>query len=69
MTLHEWVTLQSQQQQCSRTAILENLAKKSKVSLATLRPVDRGAKIRNYQKAQEVSKATGSSVTITELCE
>lgn len=51
-----------------KTNILKELAKKSKVSLLTLQNVERGGKIKLYDKALAISKATGGKVKVEELC-
>lgn len=52
-----------------KTAFLRELAEKSGVSLLTLQNVERGGRIVRYDKAKQVSKATGGKVTIRDLCE
>ena len=51
-----------------KTNILKELAKKSNVSLLTLQNVERGGKIKLYEKASAISKATEGKVKVEELC-
>ncbi len=48
---------------------LQRIADESDVSMVTLRHILNGMKLRRYDKAQAVSKATRGKVTIEELCE
>lgn len=52
-----------------KTAILKELSEKCSVSLLTLQNVERGGKIRLYQKAKAISDATGGVVKVEDLCE
>lgn len=51
-----------------KTNILKELAKESGVSLLTLQNVERGGKIKLYDKALAISKATDGKVKVEELC-
>ena len=39
------------------------------VAILTLQNVERGGKMQNYDKAKQVSEATGGKVSIKDLCE
>ena len=52
-----------------KTTVLKALAEKSKVNILTVQLVERGGQLKNYEKAQQVSKATGGKVSVKELCE
>ena len=69
MTLHEYVDQETERTGVSRRKVLAVLAERSGVSLMTLGPVDRGAKMQNYPKAKAIEDATRGKVTIKDLCE
>ncbi len=69
MRLRDWVEREMAARDLSRAKVLEDLAERSGVSLMTLRPVENGLLMGNYQKAKAVSKATDWEVTIPELCD
>lgn len=47
----------------------KEFAKRSGVSYNTVKSVRRGLRLRLYDKAERISKATGGMVSIAELCE
>lgn len=53
----------------TKTAVIEDLAKASGVSVPSISAASRGAKFRRYDKAEALSKATDRQVTVKELCE
>lgn len=67
MTLHEYVDL------CrdggTRTLVYRALARASGVHWQTIKDVDRGMRLSNYDKAKALSNATGGKVSIKELCD
>lgn len=75
MRLAQWVEEQIKDvtkaggEALSKRDVLKSLSERAKVSLMTLAPVERGARMGNYDKARAVSEATGWKVTIPELCD
>jgi transcriptional regulator with XRE-family HTH domain len=74
MKLTQWVEEQirdagARGESLSKKAVLKALAERAAVSVMTLAPVERGAKMGNYEKARAISKATSWKVTIPELCD
>lgn len=69
MKLATWVEKQVKARHVSKTRVLRELAKKSKVSLMTLQVAERGGKLSVYAKAKQVAEATDNKVTVKELCE
>lgn len=53
----------------SRTAFLQQLESACGVSLLTLQRLYRGAKLKRYDKAKALCKATGGKVSLEDLCE
>lgn len=74
MNLAKWVEQQMQSaaeagQAVTKNDVLKALAERASVSLMTLAPVERGARMGNYGKARAISQATDWMVTIPELCD
>lgn len=68
MRLKDWVDLQAKGGK-PRRKILEDLAEKSGVSFVTLEATARGARMGNYPKAKQISRATDWKVSIVDLCD
>jgi hypothetical protein len=70
MRLETWVDRHIQNgTHKTREAVIEDLARRSRVSKQTLKPTIRGMLLGNYTKARQVSEATGWAVSIPELCD
>lgn len=53
----------------TKTQFLRAFALKCDVAFATLTSLERGLKLVRYDKAKQISEATGNKVTIRELCD
>lgn len=74
MNLSTWIDKQlakekTEGRSATRRSVLQTLATVADVSLATLSPLDRGARMTHYEKALAVSRATGYAVSVIELCD
>lgn len=69
MKFPDYVAAQVKKQQITKTKFLHNFAAESGVAFATLTSLARGLKMVRYDKAKQVSDATGNKVTVKELCE
>lgn len=72
MTLHDWIDHQITTGKARNRGDAIELLRASlpmPISAATLAAVDRGAKIRSYERAKSILEATDGMVTIPELCE
>jgi hypothetical protein len=67
MKLHQWIDEEIENTNESRTAVMKRLQTISGVSLTTLGAVDRGAKMRNGDKARLIESATLGAVTLEDL--
>lgn len=68
MKFQKWVAQQVEKTGLSKTRVLKELSTKCGVSLITLQTAERGGVLRNYEKAQQVSKGTKGAVSAEELC-
>jgi len=68
MKFEEWVD-REKGEVVSRTTFLREFSTKCDVSLQTLQFVVKGGRISLYNKARDISVATGGDVSIPELCE
>jgi hypothetical protein len=57
------------EQKTNKTQFLKEFSVKCGVAFATLTSLERGLQLVRYDKAKQVSDATGNKVTIRELCE
>lgn len=69
MKLSEWIDKRTAKSGGTRTAVREELAAASGVSVVTVNHVDNGMRLKNYEKAKALSDATKGAVTPEELCE
>lgn len=71
MTLTEWIDQQvaTSPTHTTRRAVVAALCKAADVSYTTLGPADRGGRIVLYNKALDISRATGWAVSTIELCD
>lgn len=74
MNLAEWIALEVKEgRAANKTMALRALEQRIKstgglVSFNTLSSVERGQKVRRYDKAEAIEKATNNAVSIAELC-
>lgn len=69
MKFPDYVALQVKKQGTNKTQFLKDFANQSGIAYVTLTSLSRGAKMVRYDKAKQVSDATGNKVSIKELCE
>lgn len=69
MKFPDYVEAQVKKQKITRTQFMRDFAEKSGVAFATISAISRGLKMGQYEKAKQVSDATGNKVSIKELCE
>ena len=69
MKFSDYVASQVKKQGTTKTSFLRDFAAQCGVAYVTLTSVARGAKMTRYDKAKQVSDATGNKVTVKELCE
>lgn len=69
MKFPDYVAAQVKKQQVTKTQFMRDFAKASGVAFATITSLSRGLKMVRYDKAKQVSDATGNKVTVKELCE
>mgnify|MGYP001611139840 CR=1 FL=1 len=69
MKFPEYVTKEAKKQKVSKAQFMRELAEKSGVAFISLYGLSRGSKLVRYDKAKNLSEATGNKVTIKELCE
>lgn len=67
MTFKEYVDRRSAEQGQPRTTLLKEIARRSGVSVSTLRNAYQGMKIAMYPLAVAVATVTGNEVTANEL--
>lgn len=70
MKLADWITLRVVATTGgTRSAVYVELSKESGVSTQTIANVDRGMRLKTYDRAKALSDATDGAVTVAELCE
>lgn len=71
MTLKEWIDSRGVSRAQAYLELAEATCEPGRmpVSTHTIGAVDRGMKLRSYDRAKSLSEATGGAVSIKELCE
>jgi len=69
MNFPDWIAMRVLREQRTKTEILREISKESRVSLLTLQHLEKGGKLSRYEKAKAVERASEGAVTALELCE